>query len=744
MADGTREADAMDARAIGDVLRVSKRAVTKRADKDGWLYGEERVSGGMRRLYPVSSLPAEVREAVLRHRALQAAAQAAPAQSEGRALGRKLGIADAVDGAVQQRLRERGQAAAAGVTGKPRERMDAKLELLSRLSQFARARAIGICAAMDEFCDAYNSGAMDVPVRVRSHTGADLHPTTLRRWRRLVKEQGPAALAGGYGNRKGSNGIESTPALRDFVLGVLREQPHISAKVMHDAIAARLPELLPNRRTLERFLATWKRDNAELFLAVTNPDAWKNKYMPAFGNASEGIVRANQVWMLDSTPADLMLVDGRHSLVGMIDVATRQFRLYVSRTSTADAVCQILRRGILELGVPEAVKMDNGRDYASQRVAGVLAGLHIEARFSAPFSPWEKPHIERAFRTFSHDLLEILPGYGGHNVAEAQAIRSRTAFSEQLFKKNAEPKIRLTAAELQAFCDRWVAEVYTHTAHDGLGGMTPFQKAAQLRDLVRTVSDVRALDLLLGAGEIRTVGKKGLRLDNLLYIAPELAEAINQPVLVRRDDADIGRAVVYYQDRFLCIAECPEVTGVSQREVASEVKARKAKLLQLQKAELKALGRKANVPGLVRDILDSKARDNAALHAFPAPNVVHITPALEAAGVAADALEQMEQGTAAKASHDDAVKASIVTLVRKEQQAEDEAEARFKWALDLLLTPAAARNDIDAARLRNYTQTPEYETRWMFFEEFGAGTFGLADHYNALLSADALFHTKGV
>ena len=140
-----------------------------------------------------------------------------------------------------------------------------------------------------------------------------------------------------------------------------------------------------------------------------------------------------------------------------------------SKNSTAEAVCQLLRRAILDWGVPDTVKMDNGRDYASERVAGVLVGLGIEARFSAPFSPWEKGQIERFFGTFSRHALELLPGYSGHNVVDAQAIRARKSFAEQLHSKKKVIEAKLTAAELQAFCDQWVDAYYMQEPNSGEG-----------------------------------------------------------------------------------------------------------------------------------------------------------------------------------------------------------------------------------------------------------------------------------
>ncbi len=745
MADGSRP-EYLEARALGDALKISPRGVRMRAEKEGWPTETRTGVGGKTKVYPLATLPEDVRAALARHRALQAASNApkTPAEAAGRVTARGLKIAETVDAASAQRERERGQAAAAGLTGKARERMEAKTELLARLTAFADARGVGKCAAMDEFCDAYNSGAMEVPHYVRHHTGADLHPQTLRRWARAIKQAGTAALAGAYGNRRGSGFIESRPELLDFIKGVIAEKPTISAKLLHDAIDARMPQHLPKKRTLERFLLRWKAENPALFMAISNPDAWKNRHMPAFGSYSDGIVRVNQLWMADSTPADVMLKDGRHSLIGVIDVATRRFKLHVSKTSSADAVCQLTRRTIIAWGVAEAIKMDNGRDYASERVGALLTGLGIEARFSTPFSPWEKPHSERAFRTFSHGLLTLLPGYIGHDVAEAQAIRAREAFSHRLFKKNEVVDMNLTAAELQAFADRWCEQVYMHEPHSGEGmdGLTPALKLAQQRDVVRMVQDVRALDVLMGAGQVVKVQKKGVRLDKLTYIAEDLGALVGEQVLVRRDEGDIGRIVVYHRDAFLCIAECPEVTGVSMKEIAIEGRRQATAEMQRLKREMKALGKKAKTAELAEDILRRKAEQNASLTPFPAPNVAYMTPAIEAASEAADALARYDSG--APTQEEELAKlADVIELVRDEQRADDSAEQRFATALATLLKPEAERNDLERMRLKTYQSSAEFTSRWELLTEFGAEMFGLSADFNALLPTDAPFNKQG-
>ena len=618
--------------------------------------------------------------------------------------------------------------------------MEAKLELLARLAEFRAAAPAGACDALEAFCDAYNSGALTVALEVRNHTGADLHPATLRRWQKLVGTQGPVALAGGYGNRKGCGAIDATPALREFVLGVLVSKPHIRARTLHDLVRARMPAQAPARRALERWLAGWKKANASLFLSLTNPDAWNSKYKVAMGSYAEGVERANQLWMLDSTPADVQLIDGRHSILGVIDVATRRVLYMVSKTSTAEAVCQLIRRAILAWGVPEAVKVDNGRDYASARVSQLLTGLGVEMRFSHPFSGWEKPFIERVFGTFTRHCLELLPGYSGHNVAEAQAIRARKSFAQRLEEGQA-IEAKLTCADLQGFCDRWVNEFYMHEPHrgEGMDGLTPFEKLAQLRDGVRVIGDVRALDLLLGAGTLRNVTKKGVSLDKLTYIAPELGAVVGRQVLVRRDDGDMGRLVVYLDDAFLCVAECAAVTGISRLEVAAEGTRRQKENQTALKKQLKQAGRKQSQGDLAIEMLDAAARNAQALAVLPTDNILHLTPALEAAAEAAAQLAEWEAGDAERRQRDAGVMASITHLAREEQRNDDTAEKRFRWCMDALLREDAL-DDLERRRLQVYRTTFEFEVRWQLFTEEGAGVVDLEPHHNALLPADAPFH----
>ncbi|MDO5626652.1 MAG: Mu transposase C-terminal domain-containing protein, partial [Pseudomonadota bacterium] len=385
------------------------------------------------------------------------------------------------------------------------------------------------------------------------------------------------------------------------------------------------------------------------------------------------------------------------------------------------------------------VKVDNGRDYSSERYGALLRGLDIEADFSTPFSPWEKPHIERGFHTFSHGLLTLLPGYVGHDVAEAQSIRARKAFADRLFKKNEVISLHMTAADLQKYCDQWCEQLYAHEPHAGLDGMTPFQAAASLRDTVRMIGDVRALDVLMGAGRMCSVTKRGIRVDKLTYIAEELgALDVGTRVLVRRDDGDIGRIVVYYDDAFYCLAECPDMTGINRAEVAVAARQMAKAKAQEERRQMRASARRIDAATVYAKVLADKEAKNSTLAALPPPNVVHLTPQLAESARAADALDRWEAG-APSPEQQAATTDAQMRVVRDEHMQGDDGRERFEDALQKLQRRDAL-DDVTERRLQLYLTSAEFIALWQMLETEGAEWLGLSPDYNALLPADAPYH----
>lgn len=409
--------------------------------------------------------------------------------------------------------------------------------------------------------------------------------TTFYRWAKQYDGNGVVGLLDGYGKRQST--IESTPGMRDIVLAGMINKPHINGKQLKAWIEAGHPEFdLCAPRSYDRFITRFKKEEHQLWVFMTNPDRWKNQFMAAFGSQHENVLAVNDLWELDSTPADWMLKDGRHSVVAVLDMFSREHVWVVSKTSTANAVKRALRKGFTTFGKPKAVRTDNGADYISFAVKTVFKDLYIEQLLCLPFASEEKGSVERLMRTMSHGVLELLPGFIGHNVAERKEIDARASFSKRIMTKGETIEVELTSQELQEKLDQWAQHIYAHDPHSGLNGKTPFAVArAGDRDRI-WIDDERALDMLLAeiAGT-RIVTKKGVTVDHHTYGAPVLFEHVGREAMLRYDEEDLGRLAVYIEGEFICWAECPELTGTSRREAAAASKAHQKKFLTSQAKE---------------------------------------------------------------------------------------------------------------------------------------------------------------
>lgn len=561
----------------------------------------------------------------------------------------------------------------------------AKQRLLMACHQFIRERNLKKVAGIQAFCEAVNSNQglnaegddihlspylqAIIPER---HGVKHLNPASFKRWLYDYEAVGIIALVDDYGKRAGQSIVESNDALKRYVIGFILKFPHAGGVKIKQAIAAQKPELdLVSERSLDRYLAYWKAENAQIWTYITHPDKWKNVYMPAYGNHFEGIERLNQLWEMDSTPGDWLLTDGRHSVLGVIDLFSRRMVFYVSKTSSAEAVCRTFRKAIIEWGVPEGIRTDNGKDYVSDRFTIAVQQLEIVQHLCIPFASEEKGTIERHLGTMSHGLLELLTGFAGHNVAQAQQIRGAKSFAQRIMTPGEVIEVSMTAAELQATLDKWANVVYGQDKHSGLSGKTPLQMAALYGGSIRRISNERALDILLAeTAATRSIGKKGIRFNNRDYIAYELAEHAGKSAVLKYDEADIGRLFVYVDNEFICVAECPEITGISPREVAVVTKKHIKKQLTAQAREMKEFKKEIS-DDLVNLVINHRIETSDNVEFFPRPAKEHSTPALEQAAIAAgdkSRFENTSQGFESRGYDKAAETAKVIAFLNTEPE----------------------------------------------------------------------------
>ena len=452
-----------------------------------------------------------------------------------------------------------------------------KAQLVARWEQ--RNRGVG-----------FDKWVKSLPAR---YEGLTLTEASFFRWVRKVRDAKREGVSPSYAlldTRGGTRGFKKiTDAMGKMIEEMVLANPDRKIKRIQEYLNDRFGVETPSYATIERYVRHYKENNAFVVEVAANPEKAQSKYRPAFGRMDAGVAYRNQLWELDATPADIITADGvRLTISAAIDVYSRRVVLVFEETASYTTLGKLFRKAVTRLGVPEAVKTDNGRDYRSNNFEAMCQRFGIEHVLVPPYSGYYKPHIERFFRTLSMSLFEELPGYIGHNVADRQAITSRQTFEGQLqaiarwreeqkngsafakkwaLKKEnrgVEVVVPLTREQLESWTDQWL-KTYEMRMHRGIG-MAPQARWDQSEMPLRRISDVRVLDVLVGVSTVKKITKKGIRLHKVLYQAPEMWEYVGERVIVLTDD-DLSQVYVYdSRYTYLFTARNEEYAGVSRAE----------------------------------------------------------------------------------------------------------------------------------------------------------------------------------
>lgn len=632
-------------------LPKTDRAIRIKAEKEGWQSRKRETGKGLE--YHISSLPMETQKDLAKQHAKTTAASESPAAAAGRML------AGTVAKKVNKEAQISGLQQLIVLPETARKRADAKLLIIDAAATFnAPYLAIrqGVKGEQD-FCKAYNEHSIFIADWVYQ-TIPNISTSSVRRWKDTLDKCGPAALAGRY-NPVAVSKIDETPQLSEFLVAVLHEKPHLANKwnQLHKLLTVYitkhdLPVDVPSMSSIRRWVTGWMEKNVVAFTYVTDPKGYNNKYRTAIETMYPWMKSPNDVWEFDSTPVDAMLKEGRHSIIAVIDVYTRRVKLLVSPSSSSQGICLLLRKTILDWGTVNEggiARTDNGSDYVSSRVTAIADLLGMDISKAKPYSGWEKPHIERFFRTLSHDMIELLPGYIGHCVADREVIEGAKEFSKRLSeaRKPEEERegfdLRLTQHELQQFLDDWVDGFYNNNAHDGLGGKSPNEMYWEAKYQPKRITDEGALDLLLNHVGTAQVLKGFIKKNGLEYTAEELLnhDWKAQTVDVFLDPTDVGRAWLYRKGDMSVRVEAHDrqwlgrsVSPDSYRDKKREDK----KALSEYRRGVKGLAKVMGIDELPQDVIShfmDKAKQVTALHK---PTIEHSNETIKAL---ADAVESV-------------------------------------------------------------------------------------------------------
>lgn len=454
-------------------------------------------------------------------------------------------------------------------------RVQARLWLLSRLPGFCDEQGLKktICYAV--FSLHYNRGQLEIPDWVRAAI-PQVSGDSLRGWQRRLVHDGGITDRRGQGRRRTGKFDVEGPMRSLVLLNITRRPLHIH-RALVEAFGA---ENVPSLRRVEQWVGQWRAENGQHYALLTDKDKFNSRYRSSAGSYSEGLAGILSRIEIDATKGDLFLRlpsrrFARYSIIYLIDVFSRRIKGFVSPTSTSKVIVQSAIRWILtEWGWREgmALRTDQGKDFISNYTLGAMAALGIEHEMCNGRSGWEKPFVERVFGTNTRQLLEVLPGYCGHNVAERMKIRSQT--------RDGEVELMLSPLELQEVLDTW-SEEYNNTPHsgEGLDGvLSPNERWAEsaVGVSLRYRDQPRLLDMLLAEvpqGGARVVSASGLRVQGGEYISPDGLHIpyIGQRVSVRFDPWEIGKVQIFSEDNAQWLFEAWDYRqlGINRAEAAA-------------------------------------------------------------------------------------------------------------------------------------------------------------------------------
>ncbi len=633
------------------------RRVRSKAAVDGW---QSRKRAGTKGLeYHISSLPLVTQQALAKQAASDLLQSNEPIVVAAKRVAAQLNAEEESNTKTRQLRKEKSSVLFNSLPEKAQNRANAKLAILQALDVFL----VPYCSVnsktegVKRFVDAYNARQISLPEWVIS-ARARLSAPSLYRWQKKAEQHGISALAGIVRVER-PHLVEANQRMVQFFTALLTAKPHLEKKpqrLRELALVQAAQEMewnVPSASSIRRWVKKWVVEHSAEFAYVTNPDGYNNEHRPIFQKMYPQYSRPNDVWEFDSTPVDVQLnVDGklrRYSIIAAIDVITRRARLLLAPTSDSEGICLLLRQCLLTWGMLNddgMARTDNGSDYVSKRTTGIFALLDIRQSRADAYSGWQKPHIERFFGTMSRNLMEVLPGYIGHDVSDRKQIEAARAFCERIGKKNRAKaqkealELALTPAQMEQALSDWLEYYYHHKPHDELDGMTPFQVYQQSGYQPKVITEAHALDLLLNYVGDASVIRGRVSAGGIKYTSHVLMEAQwdKRRVRVFLDPCDVGRATLYPLDSWGEYVEAVNSDLIGREISPAEYRDRRkeqGKVLREYKRGAKKLQEEFGIDTLAaRELAAAKAR-NQSLTGFPMPELEHGNAAITALASAA-------------------------------------------------------------------------------------------------------------
>ncbi|MGD0077059.1 MAG: DNA-binding domain-containing protein [Sedimentisphaerales bacterium] len=442
-------------------------------------------------------------------------------------------------------------------------------------------KRLGIIAECEKFAAAYKrEGKNRLDAIIDFATQKQIPVRTLHRWISLYKEQGILGLVDKRG-RPNVNDVISPDAWEYFKSLYLTKQKQ-TVKMCWQTVSFinrdqqknwKIPSLNVMYRFVDKAIPAYVQTLLREGMA-----AYEAKFAPYIITDPDSIA-PGQIWVGDHAEFNCWIRYRnqwvRPWVTAWMDMRSRALvGWHISTSPNQTTILLAAKNAVDKYGLPDSVKIDNGRDYDSQMwtgqtkkqrralgrgyldeqwLAGLWGYMNVAVSFAIPYHPQSKGILERWFDTVDNQFTKTIATYAG-KYADDKPDDLRETLSD--------PGTIVGAYTLDSFEQVFAkyVETYNHSLHTGWGmeDRTPmqiFNTRTSRRIMQEGVSD---LLMRVWSPEL-IVGKNGVQFKGLYFgqYDMELAAHKGQKVRCCYDPADMSRIYVYDSAtlRLITIAE---------------------------------------------------------------------------------------------------------------------------------------------------------------------------------------------
>lgn len=331
-------------------------------------------------------------------------------------------------------------------------------------------------------------------------------------------------------------------------------------------------DFLPGIKAFRNYVKNM--DQAMLIRAREGKKAFDDKCMP-YIERDYSKLHPNQFWVSDHHLWDIFvrIPDGKGGWKlerpwgsYWMDMRTRKMMSSIIRTDSpnSDIVLCSFGLGVEHFGIPNGVRLDNGKDYKARdmfypeghyivseedekKIFNSLASnLQIEVTYAIPYNAKAKP-IERVFNTFEEQLGKKYPSYAGSNAKKRPEDLKDLSIMDVI-----------TLEDFIAQHNKYVYEIYNNSGHSGdaMYGKSPNQVYTDEPFTIRKASkEVLYFSLMRVKGQ-RTVQRNGITFKGIHFYNDNCINYIGQKVTARYDPTKPEILYVFdVNENFLFVAE---------------------------------------------------------------------------------------------------------------------------------------------------------------------------------------------